>query len=154
MPANTTGLTNSVLPSDGQFHPFDKYDRYYAESVTGWQGVTFENELTQFICVQMFETTATVFVINAGSGLAEGQVAIFGPTANQTETVVIKPVNYQSYEAYIPGNSGTCVWMNGDSRQNSAAAVIALQQLSTVQLFLNVSGISRLSKMVGKYFTD
>lgn len=151
MPLNTNGLNSAVLPSDGQFHPFDKYDRYYTESATGWRSVTIENKLTQFICLQILESTATVVVVNVGSGLADGQVNKFGPTVNEAGTVEIDEISYQSYQVNIQGNGGTWVWMNGDSQQNSANAGIALQQLSTFEVFLNISGISRMSKIIGKY---
>jgi hypothetical protein len=150
MPLNTQGLNNAVLPVDGQFHPFEKYDRYYAESAAGWRSVTIENQLTQFICLQMLQSTATIFVINLGSGLAEGQVSKFGPTPNAIGTVEINQISYQSYEAYLQGDGGTFVWMNGDSRQNSANAEIALQELSLTELFLHISGISRMLRLIGK----
>jgi hypothetical protein len=149
MPSNTEGskdmeqVNSAELPSDGQFHPFEKYDRYYTESAAGWRSVTVQNTLTQFICIQILQTTATVIVVNMSSEPVDGRVSKFGPTAKTDGTVVIAAVSYQSYQAYVQENSGTCVWMNGDSRQNSANAGIALQQLSLAEgLLLNGSGIS------------
>ena len=150
MPLNTNGLNSSELVSDGQFHPFDKYDRYYAGAYSGWRSVTVENEFNQFICLQMLESTATVIVVNLGSGLANGQVTMFGPTAEAAGTVTIDKVDLQSYEVNIQGNGATWVWMNGDSPQNSKNSQIALQELSLMELLLNISGISRISKMFGK----
>ena len=51
------------------------------------RGATIENKLNQFICLQILETTATVIVVNKGSGIADGQVSIFGTTANKPGTV-------------------------------------------------------------------
>lgn len=150
MPLNTQGLNNAVLPDDGQFHLFEKYDRYYAESTAGWRSVTIENRLTQFICLQILQSTATIFVINLGSGLADGQVSKFGPTPNAIGTVEINQISYQSFQVNLQGDGGTCVWMNGDSPQNSANAEIALQELSLMEMFLNVSGISQILKLIGK----
>jgi hypothetical protein len=145
MPSDTQGLNNAELPGDGQFYPFAKYDRYYTESYSGWRSVTIENRLTQFICLQIVQTTATVIVVNKGSGLADGQVNLFGPSANQNGTVNIQQVNYQSYQTYIQGDGGTCVWMNADTKPNSQDAEIALQMLSAAEeMFLNVPGINEI----------
>ena len=146
MPLNTEGLNSAVLPSDGQFHRFNKYDRYYTDSATGWRSITIRNLFTQFICLQILENAATVLVVNVGSGLAEGQVRKFGPTAEADKTVVIINVYNQTYQGNVPGNGETWVWMNGDNQQNSKNAEIALQSLSALDVLLNVSGISRMSK--------
>ncbi len=148
MPWNTAGLNNAELPSDGQFHPYQKYYRYYTKGVPGWRSVTIESPVTQFISLRIIESAATVIVVNVGSGLADGQVSKFGPTANQADTVQIKNVQYQSYLEYIQGNGGIWVWMYGDSQLNSASARIALQGLSATALFLKLSGLSRLSEMI------
>lgn len=132
MPLNTTtkGINSAVLPGDGQFHSFAKYDRYYTESYSGWRSVKIQNQFNQFICLQMLKNTATVIVVNLGSGIAAGQICLLGPTANQTGTVLINQNTYQSYSANIPGNGETWVWMNADNKQNSQNAGIALQLLS------------------------
>ncbi|HEX8367280.1 MAG TPA: hypothetical protein VF604_01815 [Pyrinomonadaceae bacterium] len=130
MPLNTEGLNNAVLPGDGQFQSFAKYDRYYTQSYSGWRSVKIQNQFTQFICLQILQSAATVIVVNLGSGIADGQVSIFGPTANAAGTVVIDQNTYQSYDANIQGNGETWVWMNADNKQNSQNAQIALQLLS------------------------
>lgn len=136
MPSNTTGINNAELPNDGQFHPFPKYDRYYIESDPGWRSISIQNLVNQFICLQMVEDAATIIVVNKGSGIADGQINMFGPTANQSGTVQIENVNIQTYLGNIQGNSGSYVWINGDSAQNSQSSLIALQQLSLTQLML------------------
>jgi len=150
MPLNTQGLNSAVLPYDTDFQPFNKYDRYYMEAGTGWGSVTIENPTTQFICLQMFGSSATVIVVNKGSQPVDQLVNKFGPTALKDGTVVIDEVDIQSYQKDIPGNSGTWVWMNGDSQLNSKTAGINLQQLSSLQVFFNLFGMSRLSKLIGK----
>lgn len=130
MPLNPKGINNAELQNDGQFYPFQKFDRYYIETDAGWRGISIQNLNNQFICLQMIEDKATVIVVNTGSGIADGQVNMFGPAANQSGTVQIKNVNFQTYTANIQGNSGTYVWINGDSAQNSQNSLIALQQLS------------------------
>ena len=150
MPLNTTGLNNDALSFDTEFHPFDKYDRYYMESTSGWSNITIENPTTQFICLQMFGSNATVIVVNMGSQPVDQLVNKFGPTALKDGIVVIDEVDIQSYEKYIPGNSGTWVWMNGDSPLNSKTAGINLQQISSFQVFFNMLGMSRISKLIGK----
>lgn len=130
MPLNTQGLSNAALSGDGQFQPFAKYDRYYTESYPGWRSVKIQNQFNQFICLQMLKNTATVIVVNLGSGIAAGQICLLGPTANTTGTVLINQNTYQSYSANIQGNGETWVWMNADNKQNSQNAEIALQLLS------------------------
>jgi hypothetical protein len=152
MPLNTTGINNAALTNDGLFYPFEKYDRYYTEPSTGWRSVTIESSLNQFICLQMLESAATIVLVNFGAGLADGQVKTFGPTAGQAGTVNINNFPYQTYSVDIQGNGEAWVFMNGDSQQNSKDAQIALQQLSTFAMLLNVSGISRVSKAIGNYF--
>jgi hypothetical protein len=152
MPLNTTGLNNAELPNNGQFQPFSKYDRYYMEAPSGWSSVTIENDLNQFICLQILESSAAIVVINMGAGISDGQVSIFGPTANASGTVGINKVYYQNCQTNIKPNSGTWVWMNGDNSQNSADARIALQQLSAVETLLELSGINRISNFIGRYF--
>jgi hypothetical protein len=92
--------------------------------------VYIQNKVTQFICLQMVQTKATVIVVNIGAGLADGQVTVFGPTAKGDGAVIIDKIDYQNYHMDIQENSGVWVWMNGDSEQNSENAQIALQQLS------------------------
>jgi hypothetical protein len=150
MPLNTTGLNSAVLPFDTDFHSFNKCDRYYMEAGTGWSQITIQNPTTQFICLQMNANSATVIVVNRGSQPVDQLVNKFGPTAMQEKTVVIDEVDIQSYQNYIAGNSGTWVWMNGDSPPNSKTAGINLQQLSTFGLFLNMLGMSRISKLFNK----
>lgn len=145
MPSSATGSTgsrgvnSSVLPSDGQFHSFNRYDRYYTETADGWRSVTVRNLFNQFIYLQMLQSTATIFVINLGSGLANGQVSKLGATANAAGAVEIQNVTVQSNEVDIPGNGETWVWMNADSQQNSKTAEIALQSLSLADSLLDVS---------------
>ncbi len=141
MPLNPKGINNAELANDGQFYPFEKYDRYYIESNAGWEGISIQNLNNQFICLQMVEDTATVIVVNKGLGIADGQVNMFGPTANQSGTVQIENVSLQTYSANIQGNSGAYVWINGDSAQNSQSSLIALQQLSLRQVMLMTKGI-------------
>jgi hypothetical protein len=148
MPSNTTGLNSGELPRDGQFHSYQKFDRYWAVPATGWSSITIENTRTQFISLQILKSTAKVIVVNLGAGLAEGQVTKFGPTAEKPGTVDIVQQTYQTYEGDIQGNSRTWVWMNGDSQQNSDSAKIALQGLSATEVFLKISGLSYLSKIV------
>jgi hypothetical protein len=143
MPLNTTsktdtnGLNNAVLPGDGQFHSFGKYDRYYTQQYSGWRSVKIQNLSTQFICLQILKSSAKVVVVNLGSGIANGQVSIFGPTANQTGTVLIDQNTYQNYTANISGDGETWVWMNADNKQNSQNAQIALQLLSLTDVLLS-----------------
>ena len=136
MPLNPKGINNAELPNDSQFYPFEKYDRYYIESATGWREINIQNLNNQFICLQMLEDTATVIVVNKGSGITDGQIYMFGSTANQSGVVQVENVNYQTYTANIQGNSGVYVWINGDSGQNSKNALIALQQLSLKEVSL------------------
>ena len=91
-----------------------------------------------------------VIVVNKGSQPVDQLVSKFGPTALKDGTVVIDEIDIQSYQNYIPGNSGTWVWMNGDSPLNSKTAGINLQQISTFGMFLNMLGINRISKLIGK----
>lgn len=144
MPLNTKGINNAELANDGQFYPFPKYDRYYIESDAGWQGISIQNLNNQFICLQMVENAAVVIVVNKGLGIADGQVNLFGPAANQSGTVQIESVTIQTYSANIQGNSGSYVWLNGDSTQNSQSSLIALQQLSLRQLMLIKKGGDQL----------
>lgn len=145
MPSNTEGakdkvqVNSAVLPGDGQFHPFAKYDRYYTVAYPGWRSVKIQNQLTQFICLQILQNIAKVIVVNLGSGIADGQVCMFGPTANKTGTVKICKTTYQSYSADIQGDGETWVWMNADNQQNSQDAEIALQQLSLTEMRLSFS---------------
>lgn len=150
MPLNTAGLNSAALAYDTNFQPFNKYDRYYMEAGTGWSSVTIENPTTQFICLQMFGSNAMVIVVNKGSQPVDQLVNKFGPTASKNGIVVINEVDIQSCQNNIPGNSGTWVWMNGDSPENSKTAVINLQQLSTFGMFLNMLGMSRISKLFNK----
>lgn len=140
MPLNTKGINNAELPNDGQYHPFLKYDRYYIESDIGWRSISIQNLDNQFICLQMVEDTATIIVVNKGLGINDGQVNMFGPTANQSGTVQIENVNLQTYSGNIQGNSGSYVWINGDSTQNSQSSLIALQQLSLSQIMRITKG--------------
>lgn len=140
MPLNTNGINNAELPNDSQFYSFLKYDRYYAASATGWRLISIKNLNNQFISLEMTENAATVIVVNAGSGIADGQVNKFGAAANQSGAVQIKSVANQTYSDNIQGNSGAYVWINGDSAQNSQNSVIALQQLSLLQLMLIKKG--------------
>lgn len=148
MPSNTEGtkdkvqVNSAVLPGDGQFYPFAKYDRYYTQSYPGWRSIIIQNPLTQFICLQILQNTAKVIVVNLGSGIANGQVSIFGPTANTAGTVKICQTTYQSYSANIQGNGETWVWMNADNKQNSQNAEIALQQLSLSEMLLRTEMLS------------
>jgi hypothetical protein len=137
MPLNTDGLNNAVLPGDGQFHSFGKYDRYYTQQYSGWRSVKIQNLSTQFICLQILKSSAKVVVVNLGSGVVNGQVSIFGPTANQTGTVLIDQNTYQNYTANISGDGETWVWMNADNTQNSQNAQIALQLLSLTDVLLD-----------------
>lgn len=139
MPLNTEGLSNAALPGDGQFYPFAKYDRYYTISYPGWRSVRIQNQLTQFICLQILQNNATVIVVNLGSGIADGQICMLGPTANETGTVEIDQNTYQTYDADIQGNGETWVWMNADNKQNSQNAQIVLQQLSLTEMLLSLS---------------
>ena len=143
MPLNTNGINNAELPNDGQFHPFQKYDRYYIESDPGWRSISIQNLDNQFICLQLVEDAATIIVVNKGLGITDGQVNKFGLTANQPDTVKIENVNLQTYSNNIQGNSGSYVWINGDSTQNSQSSLIALQQLSLMQLMLITKGGSQ-----------
>jgi hypothetical protein len=104
MPSNTEGLNNAELPNSGQFQSFNKYDRYYMEPATGWRSVYIQNKVTQFICLQMVQTKATVIVVNMGSGLADGQVTVFGPTAKGDGAVIIDKIDYQNYHMDIQEN--------------------------------------------------
>jgi hypothetical protein len=149
MPLNTTGLNSAVLALGTDFHSFNKYDRYYMEAGTGWSNVTIDNPTAQFICLQMNASNATVIVVNMGSQPVDELVNKFGPTATKVGTVLIDERAIQSYQNYIPGNSGTWVWMNGDSPLNSKTAGINLQQLSTLKAMLHMFGI-HISKLTGK----
>ena len=144
MPLNTKGINNAELPNDSQFYPFQKYDRYHIESDTGWRLISIKNLNNQFICLQMTESAAMVIVVNTGLGITDGQVNKFGPTANQSGTVQIESVTNQTYSGNIQGNSGYYVWINGDSTQNSQSSLIALQQLSSMQLLLITKGSNRI----------
>lgn len=145
MPSNTQGskqnpqVNSAVLPGDGQFYPFAKYDRYYTQSYPGWRSVIIQNQLTQFICLQILQNTAKVIVVNQGSGIANGQVCMLGPTAGKTGTVETYQTPYQNYTANIQGNGETWVWMNADNKQNSQDAEIVLQQLSLSEMLLMLS---------------
>lgn len=150
MPLNTTGINSAGLAYAADFQPFNKYDRYYMEAGSGWSSVTIQNPTTQFICLQMFGNNAMVVVVNKGSQPVDQLVNKFGPTASKDGIVSINEIDIQSYQKYIPGDSGTWVWMNGDSQSNSKTAGINLQQLSTFGVFLNMLGMSRISKLFGK----
>jgi len=144
MPLNTKGINNAELPNDSQFYPFQKYDRYYIESDTGWRSISIQNLDNQFICLQMIEDAATIIVVNKGSDTIDEQVNKFGPTANQSDVVQIENVTKQTYSGNIQGNSGSYVWINGDSAQNSKSSLIALQQLSLKQIMLITKGDNQI----------
>lgn len=131
MPTNTSGLTNSLLPSDGQQYPFNKYVRYYAVPPSSWQQLTIVSTIVQFISCQFRAQQATVFVVNETSnGLLNGQVTPMGPTASAKDAVIISSAEFQSLSETLQGDGTQWVWMNADSQQDSQQATISLQALS------------------------
>lgn len=133
MPTNTDGLANVALDADGSLHDCAKYTRFYAVPPTGWSQLTLVDKTTQFVSFQIRKASAIVRVLNVATGLYDGQVQKFGPTAQAEGTVDLQIIPYQTFvDPAIKGDDQTWVWMSADSLQNSVNGQIALQGLSAI----------------------
>ncbi len=133
MPTNTQGLLNVVLPADGLLHDLPKHTRYHAVPPTGWSQLTLVDKTSQLVSFQIRKACAIVRVLNKATGLFEGQVQKFGPTANADGTVDIQEIAYQTFvDPAVKGDDQTWVWMSADSLDNSLNGQIGLQGLSAI----------------------
>ncbi|MBX2804388.1 MAG: hypothetical protein KTR19_00325 [Hyphomicrobiales bacterium] len=133
MPTNSEGITNKPLPVDGNLYPFQKLTRYYAVLPEGWCELSLVSKKTQFISIQICCNTATVIVLNKGSGLYKGQIQKLGAIAQKEGTVSVIEWPKQTYtDPDIKGDGASRVWVCADSKANSEDAKIALQTLSAM----------------------
>lgn len=130
MPIDTSGLTNQLLPIDGNEYPFNEYTRYYSVPPTEWLQVTIVSPITQFISVQFSSMKAYVLVVNETlTGLQPGQVVPMGPTATAAGAVTIDAATIGNIQKSFQGGM-QWVWMDADNQQDSQTASISLQSLS------------------------
>ncbi len=143
MPTNTKGLINAVLPADGQLRDLPKYTRYHAVPPDGWSQLSLVDKTSQFLSFEMRRAGAIVRVVNKATGLFDGQVQKFGPTANAKGAVDIQEIPYQTFvDPALKGDGQTWVWMSADSLRNSLNGQIGLQGISVISAFLVSSKVA------------
>lgn len=133
MPTNTSGLSNSQLPANGQMQPFNKYRRYYAVPASHWYTLTLQSDINQFFSVQFSHGLVTVFCVNPTQSSTQSSPYIhfftgFDKTANY-KYVAADATSPQTIEYSLQGDGLQTVWMNADSQQDSQSATIALASL-------------------------
>lgn len=129
MPVNTGGINNTPLEADGQLHPFNAFTRYFAVPQSHWYTAQIQSDVNQFISVQFTQQTALVNVVNA---LVDPSPTIYYAGKTAPKQVTINTENSQTLQWNLQGNGGQMVWINADSIQNSQAASISLQSLSSL----------------------
>ena len=132
MPINTQGIHNQPLPNNGEPQPFAQYNRYYAVPPSAWQMLTIGSaSLTQFISVQFQEAFATIFIVNPVQSPILPVVGV-GSVATSPKTYYTTVSGPQMIQQPIQGNGTQWVWMNADSAQDSTAATLSLQAMSSM----------------------
>ena len=133
MPTNTGGLSNQMLPSNGQPQNFSKYCRYYAVPETHWYNLTLRSGVNQYYSVQFTQGMVTVFCVNPTSAATKSSPNVHFFTgydqSNNYEYVPATSSSPQTIQYNLQGNGLQTVWMNADSMQNSDDATITLASL-------------------------
>ena len=124
MPVDTAGINNQPLAADGQYHPFDKFTRYYIVPEAHKYKLSIKSNINQFISVQFVSKKAAVYLVNSAGD--PGAVNYVGQSNKYVE---VTPYPGHILEKFITGTGAQFVWINADSCQDATDAAIALQSL-------------------------
>jgi hypothetical protein len=128
MPVNTAGINNMSLPADGEWHPFQAFNRWYTVLESHWYQCQIQSNINQFIFVQFQEQSALVNIVNQTADPTNTVYAV--GSAESRSQYKINATSSQTMPWSLQGNGSQTVWINADSIQNSQSARISLTSLA------------------------